>query len=197
VNQGILHALAGELGAADRVLALADEKLARGGSPRLRFAAAQNRAYLATEAGDAARAAALLPRVLELARTIDLGALDRLRLRWLEARVAAAAGRAAEAETIARETKAGLLAAGLELDAALLSLELAVLLAEQGRAHEVRALAAEVLPQLEGREVYREALVALQLVLDAVRQEALEASLVQKAVAALVSARQRPTNPRR
>ncbi|MEP7011089.1 MAG: hypothetical protein ABJC13_12260 [Acidobacteriota bacterium] len=111
--------------------------------------------------------------------------LDRLRLRWLEARIAAGLGRQDEAESILREVRKEFFERQMGYDAALAALDLATLFAEQGRTQEIKQLAIEVLPLFESREVHREAMGALILFQRAAEQENLTVELARQVAAFL------------
>ena len=70
-------------------------------------------------------------------------------------------------------------------DAALVSLDLAALLAGQGRTEELKVLAAEILPVFESREVHREAMASLLLFQQACAEERATLELIQQIAAAL------------
>jgi hypothetical protein len=70
----------------------------------------------------------------------------------------------------------------LTFDYALVSLELAVLLLEQGHTAEVRTLAEEMLRIFRTQKVEREALAALHLFCDAARRETATVDLARKLV---------------
>jgi tetratricopeptide (TPR) repeat protein len=108
------------------------------------------------------------------------GPIDRVRLRWLEARIAAGQGRQEEAENILREVREEFFERRMGYDAALAALELAVLFIEQGRTPEIKQLAIEVLPLFESREVHREAMGALILFQRAAEQEVLTVEMVRQ-----------------
>ena len=113
------------------------------------------------------------------------GQVDRLRLRWLEARIAAGTGRQEEAERFLNEVREEFFKRRMGFDAALAALELAVLYVDQGRTAEIKQLATEVLPLFESREVHREALGALILFQRAAEQERLTADLARQVAAFL------------
>ncbi|HXU33458.1 MAG TPA: hypothetical protein VN851_23055 [Thermoanaerobaculia bacterium] len=115
--------------------------------------------------------------------------LDRIRLRWLEARIAAGLGRLEEAESILREVREEFFDRRMGYDAALVALELAVLFIEQGRTAEIKQLAIEVLPLFESREVHREAMGALILFQRAAEQEILTVQMVRQVTAFLTQER--------
>lgn len=137
----------------------------------LRFNVAVDLCHL----GRHAEAEPMLPEVRELAARLRNG-LGRLRLRWLEGRIAAGLGRTEEAVTALREVSAALVERRITFDAALATLELAVLLAEEGRTGEVKALAAQTAPIFAVQGVEREHLGALALFRQAAEEERLTAA---------------------
>jgi transcriptional regulator with XRE-family HTH domain len=152
---------------------LADEH-----EPRLLWAARFNLVEVLVRAGRHAEAEPLLAEVGELAGR-HASRLDRLRLRWLAGRIAAGRGRAEEAITLLRQVRADFAAAGIAYDTALVTLELAALLAERGATAEVKALARHLVPLFRAQGVGREALASLALFRRAAEQEAVTAELAR------------------
>src|SRR5689334_21553830 len=70
-------------------------------------------------------------------------------------------GRIDQAEASFQEVRKEFQDLGKVYDAALVSLDLAALSAQQGRTAELKWLAAEMVPIFESREIHREGLVAL------------------------------------
>jgi hypothetical protein len=101
--------------------------------------------------------------------------LDLVRVRWLEGRLAAGLARWAEAAAALEEVQGYFAAGAHALDAALATLELAAVYAEQGRPREVRGLARQAAPLLEALGVEREARAALELFRQAAEAERLSA----------------------
>ena len=97
---------------------------------------------------------------------------DRLRHRrqWVEGKIARGLGQLPQAEALFLAAREGFLAEGIPYETALVSLELALLYAEQGRTVELKELAAGMVPIFASRQIHREALAAL-----AVFQRAAEA----------------------
>jgi tetratricopeptide (TPR) repeat protein len=97
---------------------------------------------------------------------------DRLRHRrqWVEGKIARGLGQLPQAEALFLAAREGFLAEGIPYETALVSLELALLYAEQGRSAELKGLAAGMVPIFASRQIHREALAAL-----AVFQRAAEA----------------------
>jgi tetratricopeptide (TPR) repeat protein len=131
-----------------------------------------------TEAGHASEAEPLAVGVRELAKRLG-NALDLVRHGWLDAKIAAGLGRLAEAEAGFERVRKEFLARGIAYNTALVSLELAVLLLEQGRTTEVQRIAAELLPMFEAQQVTREALATVKLFCDAARKERITAEMAR------------------
>jgi transcriptional regulator with XRE-family HTH domain len=131
------------------------------------------------QTGRLAEAAPMLPEVRELAASLG-NELDLVRLRWLEGRLAAGGGKVAEAMEAFREVRAEFSHRKIGYDAALVSLELAVLLTEQGKAGEVKDLARQMAPLFKAQRVHREALAALSLFRRAAEAETVTAELARQ-----------------
>lgn len=138
--------------------------------PRLVLVAQHNLTWALKEAGRMDEALSLLQEILPLharsGKTLDL-----LRLRWLEGKLAQAQGQLERAETAFREVYDGFVRSAVVFDAALVALDLAAVLYEQGRLPEMKQLAADVLPVFRSLGIHREALAALALFQKAVEQE--------------------------
>ena len=138
--------------------------------------------------GEAAR---LLPEVRQLA--VRLGNdLNLVRLRWLEARVSASMDQIEEAIAALRQVRGEFAARGIAYDTALATLELAALLAEQGRAGEVKSLARQMAFIFKAQGVHREALTALSMFRKAAEEEAVTAELARSVLDFLQRARRDP-----
>jgi len=106
--------------------------------------------------------------------------LDRVRLRWAEGNIAWGLDRPAEAEAAFREVHRQFLDLKMDLNAALVALDLAVLLSEQGRTQELKALALDLLAVFEPREIHRESTAVLILFQRACEEERLTAELARQ-----------------
>jgi tetratricopeptide (TPR) repeat protein len=114
-----------------------------------------------TLAGHHEEAYSLLPEVHDLFH--DVKPLDRVRLRWAEGDIALGLGQWEEAEAAYREVQEGFETHRMYYNAALVALDLALLLARQGRAEELKRLAADLVAAFESRAIHREATAALIL----------------------------------
>ncbi|HTQ78566.1 MAG TPA: helix-turn-helix transcriptional regulator [Thermoanaerobaculia bacterium] len=126
-----------------------------------------------------AEAAVRLPGVRDLAQ----GKLHLTRVLWLSARIAAGQGRVEEA--MAELEQVRLEFEDLPYEAALASLDLALLYLQVGRTAEVRDLALAIGGIFEAKGIAREALAALTLFCEAAKQETATVALVRQAIAEL------------
>jgi tetratricopeptide (TPR) repeat protein len=126
----------------------------------------------------------LLPEVRDLFDT-TAQPLDLVRLRWAEGNIHLGLGRRGPAEAAFREVQQEFLGRGMGYDAALVSLDLARLYAQEGCADDLKRLAAELMPIFESRDVHREAIVTLLMFQRACEEERLTVELVQQFAAHL------------
>ncbi len=118
--------------------------------------------------------------------------MNLLRLRWLEGQVARGLQRLEQAEAAFREVGDAFVELGIEYDAALVSLDLAAVFAQQGRTSEMRQLAQEMLLFFESRQLHREAMAAYLVFCSAAQIEQAGLGLVQEIAAFLKQARHTP-----
>jgi tetratricopeptide (TPR) repeat protein len=159
--------------------------------PRLVLMANHNIAWCLTDCGRAEEA----QRHLDGIRHLYDGFFDpwtRLRLGWLEARIAAGLGRREEAERKLHELRDAFVEQRLGYDASIVTLDLAALYLEQGRTAEVRRLAEEALPVLLAQDIHREAMAALIAFQQATEIERATPQMVQQVAAYLYRARKNP-----
>jgi tetratricopeptide (TPR) repeat protein len=107
------------------------------------------------------------------------------RRRWVRGKISKGLGQLQHAETRLLAARDGFVAEGVPYDTALVSLELALLYAEQGRTEELKRLAAEMVPIFASRHIHREALAALAFFRQAVEAETAGAELVGRIAAYL------------
>ncbi|HEV7503936.1 MAG TPA: hypothetical protein VGS07_03410 [Thermoanaerobaculia bacterium] len=174
----------GDIDASIKLLREALGEIEAAKQPRLHAYALQSLLASLTLAGRNEEAADLLPAVRELFRE-TAEPLDWLRLRWTEASIAQGLGRTGEAEAAYREVQRKFLELGKSYDVALVSLDLATLLAGQGRTEELKGIAAEILPVFESREVQQEATAALLLFQRACAEERATVELLRHIAAIL------------
>lgn len=115
-----------------------------------------------------------------------------LRGRWLEGIIAAGFGEDARAEVLLREVRAAFSASDQSYDAALVALDLAMLLARRGRSAELRALAEETAEVFLSQRIHREAAAALAFFRRAAAEERASAEVVAGIARYLKRARFRP-----
>ncbi len=144
--------------------------------PQLSAYARHNLVLCLTEAGRYDEAELLLPMVREQI-TVQDQALNLVRLRWTEGRIASGLGRTAEAERDFREVQQEFLARTMSYDAALVSLDLATLYTREHRTAELKRLATEMAPIFESRDVHREAMAALFMFRNACEEERMTVEL--------------------
>ena len=159
--------------------------------PRLMVVAQHNLIWYLNESGGHKEAQKALRKCRRL--YLELG--DRMhlvRLRWLEGKIARALGRLAEAEEALREARDAFVERGIGFDAALVSLDLAMVYALRGESGEVKRLAAEMVPIFESRDVHQEAIAALLIFKEAAEAERISLGLLGRIAAYLERARRNP-----
>ena len=147
--------------------------------PQLALYARYNLVHCLTLARHYQEAERLIPELKDLfvrqARPLAL-----LRLHWTEGKIALGLDRTGEAEEAFREVQREFLARGMGYDAALVSLDLAILYAREGRTAELKRLAAEMAPIFESRDVHREAMAAFLMFRNACEEERVTVELATK-----------------
>jgi tetratricopeptide (TPR) repeat protein/DNA-binding XRE family transcriptional regulator len=183
-----------KMGAYDRAvesLLRAAPLIDRQSDPRLWYNQRFNLAVNFCHLGRCGDATELVPEIRRVAG--ELGdEIFLLRLTWLEGRIAAGLGRREEALKLLAEARREFAARGMTYDVALALLEEAVLLLEEGRSAEVKALAAELIQVFEANGVHREALAALRLFHEAAEREEATAETARRVLRFLFRARHDP-----
>ncbi len=149
--------------------------------PRLAFGLRFNLLEDLCNLGRAAEVAPRLPGVRRLAESLG-EALDLTKVVWLEGKSAAGLGRTAEALAAFEQARREFRSRNFYLLHALVSLDLALLLLEQGRAAEVRKIAEEMVFIFKTQGVQREALAALRVFCDAAQREAASVELTRRTI---------------
>jgi tetratricopeptide (TPR) repeat protein len=156
--------------------------------PRLLLCIRHNLADNLSKAGRHREAAALLPDLRELAATHG-SAQDRLRLDWVEGRVAAGLGDHDRACRLLTQIRRTFLEERNAFDAALAALDLSISHLQEGKTAEVRELADEMVTVFRNLEVSREPLAAVLLFQEAARRETVTVELAREVAASLTRAR--------
>jgi len=180
----------GEVQQAITVLREAEPMIVRDRDPHLVLSLKHNLILALAGVGRNQEAAALLPEVRELALRLG-NDLDVLRVRWAEGRVAFGLGQRGPAEQTFKELQREFLERGMGYDAALVSLDIAVLYAQEGCIPELKQLALDILPVFSSQEVHREAMAALLLFQHACEDERLTVELARQ-LASLLERERRP-----
>jgi hypothetical protein len=157
--------------------------------PRLFFYARYNLMGCLVLAGLFGDAEQLLPDVKDLLRN-TAQPLDLVRLRWVEGNIDLGLGRLGPAEAAFREVQREFLERQMGYDAALVSLDLARLFAQEGCTEDLKRLAAELMPIFQSRDVNREAIVTLLMFQRACEEERLTVDLARQFSAYLRRERQ-------
>jgi tetratricopeptide (TPR) repeat protein len=174
----------GDVAESIAILQAASSEIDPSREPVLFARARQNLLFSLTLAGRYEEASRLLED-FKAQPSILAEPLDALRLRWTEANIAQGLGRLAEAEQGYRAVQREFLELQNGFDAALVSLDLATLLWEQGRTGELKQLAVETHAVFESREVHRDALVALLLFQQACTEERITGEMIRQIAAQL------------
>ena len=161
------------------VLLEADSLIDAEREPRLAFGVRFNLLVDLCALGRAAEGAPRLPEVWALAERLG-EALDLTRCRWLQGQIDAGLRRLAEAAIAFREVRRVFLEHPLPYDYALVSLDLSLVLLEEGRTAEVREIAEEMLWIFKAQEVHREALAALRVFCEAAKHETATIALARQ-----------------
>jgi tetratricopeptide (TPR) repeat protein len=162
--------------------------------PRLLLCARHNLTFYLMELGRFLEAQRLYLDTRSLYRSFNEPWVQNRR-RWVRAKIAKGLGQLRRAETQFLAARDGFLAEGIPYDTALVSLELALLYAEQGRTEDLKRLAAEMVPVFASRHIHREALAALTFFRQAVETERAGAELVARVAAYLRRAEGDPGLP--
>jgi hypothetical protein len=106
--------------------------------------------------------------------------------------LAAARGDFARAEQAYLEVRRRCTEQGIGYDAAMVSLDLAILYLKEGQMADVQRVAEEMLPIFQAQDVHREALAALRLFQEAARHQELTIEKARAVAAYLKEARTEP-----
>lgn len=158
---------------------------------RLLMSARFNLAVCLCEAGHYSEATETLAENRDLFQEFPEPFLQ-LRIAWLEARIAAGSGHPEVAEKGFLAVREEMAQRGQGYDAAMVSLDLALIYLEQGRTGELLRIAEEMHALFRAEEVHREALAALLVFEEAARKEQLSSEAIQSLNALLKRVRHSP-----
>ena len=192
VNKANAFLALGNFEAAIDVLRQATPLVEQGSESRLLFALKFNLAANLSFLGQHKEAEFMLPHLRTLA-AMHGNNVDLIRLRWLDARIAAGMGRRRQAVEGLSSVREDFASRDLSYDMALVSLELSVLYLEDDRISEVRTLARQMAPVFQAQGVHRETLAALRVFRDAVEREVVTVELVRKLVRYFLHAQYDPS----
>jgi tetratricopeptide (TPR) repeat protein len=185
---GELYFHQGFLDRAIEMVQVALERLSPEDEPHLYLCGRHNLALYLAEAGRFEQAAGLLAADEDLYRR-QSDPWTQLRLSWLRGKIAAGLGETVEAERLLRETHDGFEGQGNGYDAAMASLDLALLYLKEGRASDVLPLAEEMATLFGAQDVYREALAAVILFQDAAQRAEVTTGMVRELAGRLEAVR--------
>jgi tetratricopeptide (TPR) repeat protein len=188
IKKGFTLEVMGEHERAVAALLQAESLVERSGDPRLLYMLRFNLAVNHCHIGRYVEAAGLVQQVRDLA-TERGDENEVLRVTWLEGRIAAGQGRRREAQRLLEAARREFERRKMSYDAALALLEQAVLLLDDGRPAEVKALAAELRKLFDSNGVHREALAALRLFHAAAEREEATPELARRVLRFLFQAR--------
>jgi tetratricopeptide (TPR) repeat protein len=157
--------------------------------PRLVLCLRHNLVDNLSKMGRHTEAADLLPDLRALAEAQG-SALDRLRLTWVEGRIAAGLGDHDQARQLLTAVRQTFLADGNPYEAALATLDLVIPDLEQGRVAQVQTLADEMVTVFRAHDVSREALAAVLLFQESARRQTATTALARETAASLTRARE-------
>lgn len=165
--------------------------LSRSSEPALHLAARFNLAHTLVDLGRIIEARDLLTYDEDL---YAAHADDHTTIRhaWLQARIAAATDEPAEAEALFLQTRDDFAARADGFDAALVSLDLALLYQRLGRTQDLLATVSSAVKLFSAYALHREGLAALITLRDAVHQQAANADTIQRVASFLHDAAKDP-----
>lgn len=158
------------------------------GDPRLNFAQCFNRTDNLCRQERYADAETFLDKIRILAME-QSNEIHLVRVMWLGSKINAGQGRLSEAVAGLEQVRRDFTSRGLPYEAALASLDLALVYLTAGRRGEVRALALAMGWIFKAKKIRREALAALRLFCEAAKEEAATVELTQQVIAKIETVR--------
>ncbi len=167
-----------------RTLLQAAPHLENDEDPRLLFCQRFNLLKNLSQVGRLAEAVTMLAGLREQAETLG-NELDLVRMRWLEGRIGCKLGKTQESVQSFRWVRDEFVARGITYDAALVTLEAAVVVADESPPGEVKRFAREVTPLFAIRGIEPEVLATLEPFRDAAESGRLNGALARQLFGAL------------
>jgi tetratricopeptide (TPR) repeat protein len=159
--------------------------------PRLLVGARHNLILVLAETGRFLEAQRAYRDARPLYRSFPEPSLQNRR-KWVKGKISRGLGQTAAAESLFLAARDGFLMEGIPYETALVSMDLALLYAEQSRTAELKRLAAEIVPIFSSRQIHREALAALAFLQQAVDAEQAGLAVVERVAKYLRKARYAP-----
>lgn len=169
INKAKTHEEMGSIDVAIGILGEARSLSVGESDGRIRLCLEQNYLDYLTKVGRFVEAAVAAPEVATLLGKLD-SPIDAIRFRWTEARIAKGLGRSTEALDALLAVRREFAELGLGYDAALSSLELALMYAELGRSSDVLSVLEDALPILSALKLGRESAMSICLLTDALEE---------------------------
>lgn len=191
VNLSNVYYVQGKILTAIEMTRCALQLLSPSSNERLYTMARYNLALQLTERGEHEEAAGILESDAEVFAKMPEPWVQ-LRLLCVRGKIAASRGDLAAARSFFEEARAGFIEGGIAFDAAIVSVELALIHLRTGNPAAVKGLAEEIVRIFQAQDVHREAAAALLLFQEAVRQEALTVDLAEDLASYLKRARENP-----
>jgi tetratricopeptide (TPR) repeat protein len=170
IARGLYTGYTGDSGEGIRYLVHGLNTIDRAKDPKLAFQALHNILLLRVELGQYHEARQTLRQMQPLYERY-LSDLERVKVRWMEGRIAAGLGELDQAEGAFLEARQEFDRVGLGYRAALASLDLIAVWLRQGRTAEIQQLVAGLLATFRAIGVEREAVAGILLLRDAVECE--------------------------
>ncbi len=188
IQKGFTLEVMGEYDRAIEILIEAEPLIERQGDRRQLYKLRFNLAVNLCRLGRYSEASELAQQVRNL--VIERGdETELIRVTWLEGRIIAGLGQREEGRQRVEWARREFIARKMGYDAALALLEEAVLLLEEGRVIEVRALTPSLVEIFEAKGVHREALAALRLFQEAAERDQATTELARQVLGYLCRAR--------
>ncbi len=160
-------------------------------SPRMALVGKHNLTLYLQELGETEQATRLIGELLPIHARLG-GAIDMLRLRWLEGKIAHLRGDLDRGREAFEEVRDEFIERSMPYDAALASLDLAAIHLQQERFSEVLKLAGEMLTVFRALEIDREAIAAIFFLERAAAARQVSLALLAELASYLKRAREQP-----